>query len=66
VTGFLCDDVGAAVRAVGRLDRLSRQACRETFERRFTAERMATNYVALYETLLHGSLPLGRAREAVS
>ena len=52
VTGFLCDDVGAAVRAVGRLDRLSRRTCREEFERRFTAERMASDYVAIYEELV--------------
>jgi glycosyltransferase involved in cell wall biosynthesis len=54
VTGFLCEDVGAAVRAVGRLDRLSREACRESFERRFTSERMASDYLALYERLIRG------------
>ena len=52
VTGFLCDDVGAAARAVGHLDRLSRRTCREEFERRFTAERMAADYVAIYEQLV--------------
>ena len=51
VTGFLCDDVGAAVRAVNQLDRLSRARCRQEFERRFTAERMARDYVAIYERL---------------
>ena len=52
VTGFLCDDIGAAVRAVGRLDRLSRQVCREAFERRFTSDRMAQDYLAIYERLI--------------
>jgi glycosyltransferase involved in cell wall biosynthesis len=55
VTGFLCEDVGAAVRAVGRLDRLSREACRESFERRFTSERMAGDYLELYERLIRGA-----------
>ena len=51
-TGFLCDDIGAAVRAVGRLDRLSRQVCREAFERRFTSDRMAEDYLAIYRRLI--------------
>ena len=55
VTGFLCDDVGAAVRAVQNLPRLSRARCRDEFERRFTAERMAADYVAIYDRLVaHG------------
>jgi glycosyltransferase involved in cell wall biosynthesis len=52
VTGFLCDDIGAAVRAVGRLDRLSRPVCREAFDRRFTSDRMAQDYLAIYERLI--------------
>ena len=48
VTGFLCDDIGAAVRAVGRLDRLSRQTCRNAFEERFTSDRMAEDYLSVY------------------
>ncbi|HET8948008.1 MAG TPA: glycosyltransferase family 4 protein [Candidatus Polarisedimenticolia bacterium] len=51
-TGFLCDDIGAAVRAVGRLDRLSRQVCREVFERRFTSDRMAQDYLTIYARLI--------------
>jgi glycosyltransferase involved in cell wall biosynthesis len=53
-TGFLCDDVGAAVRAVGRLDRLSRRTCREAFEARFTSDRMARDYLGIYERLAAG------------
>ena len=36
-----------AVSAVQRLDRLSRSECRRRFERRFGAQRMATDYVEL-------------------
>ncbi|HEX4826074.1 MAG TPA: glycosyltransferase family 4 protein [Candidatus Polarisedimenticolaceae bacterium] len=52
VTGFLVDDIGAAARAVARLDRISRDACRESFERRFTAPRMAKDYVAVFESVM--------------
>jgi glycosyltransferase involved in cell wall biosynthesis len=52
VTGFLCDDVGAAARAVQRLDRISRATCRQSFERRFTVERMARDYVQVYESVI--------------
>jgi len=59
VTGFLCDDIGAAVRAVGRLDRLSRQVCREVFETRFTADRMARDYLSIYAALIRARRAAG-------
>jgi glycosyltransferase involved in cell wall biosynthesis len=51
VSGFLCGDVDAAVRAVGELEKLDRRRCREAFEARFTAERMARDYAAVYRRL---------------
>lgn len=51
-TGFICDDVDAAVEAVARVPALSRARCREVFERRFRAERMAMDYLRLYERLI--------------
>jgi glycosyltransferase involved in cell wall biosynthesis len=48
VTGFLCDDVASAVRAVHALDRIDRAACRRAFDERFTAERMARDYLEIY------------------
>jgi glycosyltransferase involved in cell wall biosynthesis len=51
VNGFVVDDIDGSVAAVERLDSLSRAGCRQVFEERFTAERMARNYVALYERL---------------
>jgi glycosyltransferase involved in cell wall biosynthesis len=62
VTGFLSDDIGAAVRAVKRLDRLSRQVCREAFEKRFTSDRMAEDYVAIYERLIQERAASARPR----
>lgn len=53
VSGFVVRDMDAAVDAVGRLGELDRAKVRETFESRFTVERMANDYVALYRELPH-------------
>jgi glycosyltransferase involved in cell wall biosynthesis len=62
VTGFIVDSVEAAVEAVAKLDGLSRREVRAHFDRRFTAERMARDYLALY----HACAPsmTQRARKA--
>ena len=51
VTGFLAETEEDAVAALARLDRFDRRRCRSAFEARFTAERMARDYLGLYETL---------------
>jgi glycosyltransferase involved in cell wall biosynthesis len=51
-TGFLVEDVASAVAAVGRLHDLDRRDCRAWVEQRFTAERMAADYVQVYEQVL--------------
>jgi glycosyltransferase involved in cell wall biosynthesis len=51
VTGFVVEDRDEAVAAVSRLERLSRKAVRLNFERRFTAKRMAQDYLSLYHRL---------------
>jgi glycosyltransferase involved in cell wall biosynthesis len=50
-TGFMVDDVAGAVAAVARLDQLDRNAIRARFEQRFTARRMANDYLAAYNSL---------------
>ncbi|MBD3314518.1 MAG: glycosyltransferase [Chitinivibrionales bacterium] len=50
--GFLVNSIDEAVDAVGRVDEVSREACRETVERRFTSEIMAANYVKVYHEIL--------------
>jgi glycosyltransferase involved in cell wall biosynthesis len=52
VTGFLVDELEQAARAVGRAPQLSRRLCREVFEKRFSAERMAHDYLAVYQRLV--------------
>ena len=51
ITGFVVDNEDAAVAAIPRLRHLSRQAIRARFERRFSARRMASDYLALYHQL---------------
>lgn len=48
VTGFIVDDVDEAVRAAMMVAEIDRSGVRRTFERRFTVERMARDYVDLY------------------
>lgn len=50
--GFICGDIDEAVAAVGRLPEISRQECRRIFEQRFTAERMARDYLRIYERII--------------
>jgi len=51
VTGFVVRNMAEACAAVKRLPELSRAVIRARFEQRFTAERMAEDYVALYRRL---------------
>lgn len=52
VTGFVAGDEEEAVRAIGRLGELDRNRIRETFEKRFTARRMAEDYLHYYKALM--------------
>jgi glycosyltransferase involved in cell wall biosynthesis len=49
VTGFIVDDLEQAIEATRVVQDLDRFRIREAFERRFTARRMAQDYVRLYE-----------------
>jgi glycosyltransferase involved in cell wall biosynthesis len=52
VTGFLVDGFDEAVAAIGRLGEIDRAQCRRAVEERFTVNRMADAYLALYERIL--------------
>ena len=52
VTGFLVDTFDQAVEAIGRIGEIDRNACRSAVEQRFTVERMAEKYLALYARIL--------------
>jgi glycosyltransferase involved in cell wall biosynthesis len=52
LSGFLVSDVDEAASAVGRLSEISRRKCREVFEQRFTASRMASDYLEIFHRLV--------------
>ncbi len=52
VTGFLVDSVDEAVAAIGRIGEIDRAACRAAVAARFTVDRMADRYLALYRSIL--------------
>ena len=59
VSGFIVHTVEEAVRALARLDSLDRTAVRAQFETRFTVERMARDYVDVYERIAAASQTRG-------
>jgi glycosyltransferase involved in cell wall biosynthesis len=52
LTGFIVEDETSAVGAVYRLGELSREGIRRRFMERFTARRMAQDYLAAYRSLM--------------
>jgi glycosyltransferase involved in cell wall biosynthesis len=52
VTGFICDELDQAVAAVARVHELSRARCRQVFKERFTAARMAHDYLSIYRRIM--------------
>ena len=57
LTGFIVEDETSAVAVVGRLAGLNRDAIRKQFEKRFTARRMALDYLAAYRSLMKAAEP---------
>jgi glycosyltransferase involved in cell wall biosynthesis len=51
VTGFIVENETQAVEAVGALNRLDRRNVRRVFEQRFTARRMAQEYLCWFENV---------------
>ena len=52
LTGFIVERKEEAVAATDQLSRLSRGAIRRRFEERFTARRMAREYLMVYRSLI--------------
>ncbi len=51
VTGFIVDNLRDAVSAVKKVGEISRDGCRRVFKERFTAQRMAEDYLAVYQSV---------------
>ncbi|ABE61307.1 glycosyl transferase, group 1 [Nitrobacter hamburgensis X14] len=56
-TGFIVEDENSAVAAVDRLASLDRAIVRKEFEARFTARRMALDYLDAYHDLIEAATP---------
>jgi len=52
VTGYIVESVEEAVQTVQRVSALSRRRCRQVFETRFSAYRMAQDYLRIYQQLM--------------
>lgn len=52
ISGFMVHDIEGAVRALAKIGTLNRRLCRDYFEEKFTASRMATDYVAAYKRII--------------
>ena len=57
VSGLIVESVEEAVAAVERAKSMSREACHNAFEERFTARRMANDYLKLYKIVGNKVLP---------
>jgi glycosyltransferase involved in cell wall biosynthesis len=65
-TGFIVDNIDDAVQAVGSAAQLRRADCRASFEDRFDAACMASNYERVYHRLLSGAYPQLEIAESVA
>ncbi len=63
ISGFIVEDINGAIGAVDRLDHLSREKIRRRFEQRFTARRMALDYLSVYRTLVREVRAASAARQ---
>jgi glycosyltransferase involved in cell wall biosynthesis len=52
-TGFIVHNIEEAAAALQSIDLISRDVCRKEFEENFCSHRMARDYVAIYQNLLH-------------
>ncbi|HWJ47892.1 MAG TPA: glycosyltransferase family 4 protein [Candidatus Udaeobacter sp.] len=52
VSGFLVHNVNQAARALKNLSAIDRRQCRRAFEDRFTANRMAQDYLTIYDQII--------------
>ena len=55
-SGFLVDTVDEAVEAVKSITCISRQFCRTWAKENFCQERMVSDYIELYEKIIHGNI----------
>ncbi len=52
VTGFISETLDEMVASVAGLDTIDRRRCRDAFDRRFTVQRMVSDYLRIYTDLV--------------
>src|SRR5436189_6038768 len=57
VAGYIVSDVAGAAQAVSKINRVDRKKVRKHFEQHFTADRMAKEYLTIYERLSNRKKP---------
>jgi glycosyltransferase involved in cell wall biosynthesis len=62
-TGFIVQGLDQAIAAARRLGQLSRTRCREVFEERYTASRMTTDYIRMYQRIMVQQMPRDHVME---
>lgn len=60
ITGWIVESIDEAVAAVARTDLIDRARVRAVFEERFSATRMASDYVAIYRRIAEARAPVRR------
>jgi glycosyltransferase involved in cell wall biosynthesis len=55
ITGYMVDDIEGAVEALAKISSFDRRRCRRVFEERFSATRMAHDYLRVYRRLIKAS-----------
>lgn len=58
-TGFVCEGIDEMTAAIQRIPEIDRRRCRRTFEQRFSVERMAQDYLRVYEQALGNTCERG-------
>lgn len=53
-TGIICDNLQHMIESLEQVAKIDRAHCRESFDRRFTVERMVQDYLKLYEQQVEG------------
>ena len=54
LTGFICDTYDDLVCAMRNIDKIEPQDCRAYAEKHFSVQRMANDYVAIYQRVIEG------------
>lgn len=55
VTGYIVDDIEGALQALRKISAFDRRRCRRIFEERFSASRMAQDYLSVYRRVIKAS-----------